>query len=111
MIELSLAKILSAGSPNLIGRDQGEQARETLGIAQLDREAEGVVVQVPEQVSAVSSSFVSGLFSESIRTLGENRFREKYTFLAPAPILTQIEHGIERTSASVDTPTEGRWFK
>lgn len=93
---IDLEKV-SGGSPNLIGRERGEKARSALEIDRLDQERDQVVVvRIPPEVYAVSSSFVLGLFSRSIDALGPEQFRNRYKFDASQSVLQQIEHGIER---------------
>ena len=62
------------------GNPRGVAVRAAVRLDESDAAEEEVVVLVPEDVFAVTSSFLSGLLSKSIRSLGEDRFRELYSF-------------------------------
>lgn len=69
------------GSARVIsGRPKGEarRAKEKLDTYDVIPDM-GYRLVVPEKVFSVSSSFLLGLFGDSIRTLGEARFRERLT--------------------------------
>lgn len=85
---------------NLSGKERGEQARSHFNLDSLDEQGGVVVVKVPEYVYALSSSFFLGLFSPTIKKIGERGFREMYKFDASPLILRQVEHGLVRCISS-----------
>ena len=62
------------------GNPRGAAVREDVDLDASDAEQEPVTIRVPDDVFAVTASFLSGLLSKSIRTLGPDRFRELFTF-------------------------------
>ena len=78
----------------LSGVELGEKARKEFNVDLLDSQQNKVVFFVPDDVYSVNSSFFSGLFQKSIKTLNEKRFREQYTFECDEIIRLNIENGI-----------------
>ena len=72
------------------GYTRGANVRQELGLDQLDGEPDVVVVMVPDDVLAVTSSFFQGLFEDSIKALGATEFRNHYQFVG-APIDDTVE--------------------
>lgn len=71
------------GSPEnrvISGQDAGLAARKAARLEVLDKHSEKVIVNVPSDLFAVTSSFFLGMFTASIRLLGAERFREHYEF-------------------------------
>ena len=66
------------------GRNRGRAVRNEAKIDALDSDDNPVVVRIPEDTFAVTSSFILGLFGDSIARIGEDRFREKYRFEGPS---------------------------
>lgn len=72
----------------LAGKMAGLQARQRFGIDDLDRADRAVVVKIP--VPVVTSSFILGMFSQSVRELGVDGFFRKYQFEANSSVLENI---------------------
>lgn len=80
---------------NLSGHDKGSAARAKFGLDSVDASPKAVTVVVPSYVYAISSSFVQGMFSPSLRSLGSmDAFFKHYRFDASASIIRQIERGL-----------------
>jgi hypothetical protein len=97
---ISLAKY-SQGIGILAGRDRGKAVREAEGLDAVDRSRTPVIVQIPEDVFSVNSSFFLGMFEKSINALGEDEFRRVYAFEGPDAVQT-VEDGI-RTALLMGT--------
>jgi hypothetical protein len=69
------------GNRVLAGREYGQSARKEAKLDDLDALDRDVVVSVPSDFIAVSSSFFRGMFGDSIRRLGESVFRRRYKFV------------------------------
>lgn len=83
----------------LAGRDCGREVRRKENLDDLDRKLIEnsdlhVIVLFPEHIYLVASSFFSGMFADSIRTLGADRFRKQYRFKGPVSSYT-ISDAIE----------------
>jgi hypothetical protein len=78
----------------LAGRDLGEEARRLARIDELDSSGDSVVVKVPVDYIAVTSSWILGAFGASIRSLGEVEFRRRFRFDGK-PIQSVIDDAIE----------------
>lgn len=78
---IDLDKYRSKASRVFAGRSRGEAVRTAAKLDDIDRTEEIVEVHVPEDTFSVNSSFFLGMFGGSIRTLGEDKFREKYRFV------------------------------
>lgn len=100
-VRIDLAKFASEGARVFAGRDRGEAARQKANLELLDQQGVFVEVVVPRHAYSVNSSFFLGMFGDSIRRLGEARFRERYSFSGAAVALV-VEDGIRealRTSS------------
>lgn len=78
----------------LSGVDLGKEAREFFNLDLLDSQSNIVTFKIPDSVYSVNSSFFSGLFQKSIKTLGEKQFRIQYIFDCDDIIRLNIENGI-----------------
>lgn len=87
MKEIKLADYVD-DSRMLSGKDLGQEVRRKLDIETLEKEQDHILIQIPDDVFLVSSSFFKGLFGDSIRTLGRSGFRAKYDFTGPISRLT-----------------------
>lgn len=76
------------------GRDRGVNLREKLKIDEKDNDEEVYEFEIAKSVYSFNSSCFLGLFSESIKKLGEKKFREKYQFNCSDLIRMNIEDGI-----------------
>lgn len=80
---------------NLSGHDKGSAAREKFELNRLDELAEPVEVVIPAFVYAISSSFVQGMFIQSLQKLGSvDAFFKHYRFQAGATVIRQIERAL-----------------
>lgn len=85
---------------NLAGKERGRAAREELDLDTLDHADLKVVFQVSSELYAITDSFLMGLLSKSISTLGGlDKFYEHYDFEADPIVKTQILRGLERAAA------------
>lgn len=96
MTEINLAQLTRNGEVrNLAGHERGQAARALFELDRLDKSAEPIVVVVPEDVYLLSPSFIQGMFSESIKSLGDrSAFLGRYSFRATPSVLRQIDSGI-----------------
>lgn len=62
------------------GREFGIEVRCKIDLDSRDQDFETYYIQISDDTMAINSSFFGGLFSESVLTLGAERFREKYIF-------------------------------
>lgn len=93
---IELRKYSDPGVGVLAGRERGEAVRKEERLDALDRDESAVVdVVIPDEVFSVNSSFTLGMFTESIRKLGPDRFRAKYRFRGPNAERTR-EEGIKK---------------
>ena len=73
----------------LSGKVPGMAARKRFDLDQLDRSPSRVQVVIP--VPVVTSSFILGMFSQSVERLGVEGFFDKYHFEASPGVLENIE--------------------
>lgn len=81
---------------SLSGQPRGLQARAHYRLDELDNLAEQVVVHAPDNLDALTPSFVQGLFATSVHRLGRERFFNHYKFDVSPEIRSDIEVGVER---------------
>ena len=93
MKEIDLSK-LTKNVKVISGRDRGIELREKLKIDEKDNDEEIYEFKIAQDVYSFNSSCFLGLFSNSIKKLGEKRFREKYQFNCSDLIKMNIEDGI-----------------
>lgn len=91
---IRLDKIKGNEKKILSGRPNGEAERKTLKIDELDNTEFSYKIYVPDTVYSLNSSFFGGLFDESLKKLGEEKFREKYVFDCSEAIMKNVEDGI-----------------
>ncbi len=78
------------------GRPKGQALRQKLELNAFDKTPDTAVVNVPDDVVSLNSSFFLGLFAESVKSLGEKQFRTKYIFECPDEIREDIDDGIQQ---------------
>ena len=78
-IDLNEARI-PPSSEVITGRDCGEEFRRRFQLDKLDVSTDDVQVLIPPEVISVNTSFLLGLFGDSVRRLGRDAFMRKYTF-------------------------------
>lgn len=83
-LEINLADL--GAVHNLVGEEEGKEARRRFKLDELDASGGRAVVVIPDNIFAVSHSFWSGLFADTIKKHGRAKFHAKYKFKA-APIL------------------------
>lgn len=76
----------------LSGKMPGRLARAKYLLDEIDASDRRVVVRV--KVPVLTSSFILGMFSQSVRKLGVEKFREKYYFEANKGIMDNIDVNI-----------------
>lgn len=86
----------------LSGVDLGVSARKAFNLDLLDSQGNIVTFRIPDEVYSVNSSFFSGMFQKSIKTLGEKVFRERYIFECDDIIKMNIENGISNIVNTMD---------
>lgn len=91
---------LPSGNRMLSGKEVGMSAREKYHLDELDN-AEGIV-NVTIDVPVVTSSFILGMFSQSVQKLGVGNFFKKYHFKTSEDTMKNIEINV-RYSATNDT--------
>jgi hypothetical protein len=81
---------------NLTSKQKGLDLRVHFALDDLDDAEGSVEVIVPEDIYAISPSFVLGLFSGSLKEFGSpDGFFSHYNFSADSDIREQIEEGVE----------------
>ncbi len=85
VIELKLPE----GKRLLSGKEVGVHARQEFGLDLYDDQVGYVEVKILAPV--VTSSFILGMFSKSVKKLGLDQFFEKYRFDAKDEIIKNIE--------------------
>lgn len=78
----------------LSGVDRGAEVRAEIGLNLMDSQENQVLFVIPPDVYSLNCSFFSGLFHQSLRQLGEKKFRELYQFECTDIIRKNIEDGI-----------------
>ena len=94
MDRIDLSKINGKKYKVLSGVELGEKARVEFNIDLLDKQKNEVEFFIPDDVYSVNSSFFSGLFQKSIKALGVNEFKNRYTFTCDDIIRMNIDNGI-----------------
>ncbi len=77
------------GKRMLSGKEVGVNARAEHNLDNLDKVEGYVQIDIP--VPVVTSSFILGMFSKSVQTLGLEKFFDKYRFNARDEIIRNIE--------------------
>lgn len=87
------------GGPTYIGRDQGEAARESFKLDELESSGllKRVIVDIPPETYNINSSFFLGLFGASIRRAGSrDKFLSLFEFETHGKNYQVIKRSIER---------------
>ena len=80
MIVLDLSKYKEKDRPRTFsGRDRGEEIRGFLNLDVLDVDGNQYEISIPDEIVCTSSPFILGVVGDSIKFLGESKFRNKYT--------------------------------
>lgn len=84
-ILIDLGKYVSPDVKNLSGRPKGEKVRTQLDLDNLDESPDSIIViESPDRLRVIASSFFLGMLGQSVRNLGEEKFLKHYTFKGPA---------------------------
>ena len=91
---------------NLSGHERGLKARESFKLDQLDLDGIRHVIHVPEDIYGISPSFVQGLFSATLKKLGNDidEFRRHYEIDATDLVRRQIERGLHNIVLDRSSP-------
>ena len=85
-------------------RDRGTQIRDTLSLEELETIDEPIKIVFPEQVTSFTSGFFQALFGQSVRNLGEVKFRRVYDIqVGHNRLKADIEEGI-RNAQNLSSP-------
>lgn len=95
-MEIDFGKFRRANSRVYSGRAEGYKVRDNLKLNELDLKSDMIKIKVPKDTLSLNTSFFLGVFGESVRTLGDNQFRNKYEFDCPSIVKRQIDDGITR---------------
>jgi len=93
-LKIELDKILK-DKKILSGKDNGIALRTKLKMDEKDKDDNTYEVIISKEVYSFNSSYFLGLFEDSIKKIGESKFREKYKFDCTPVIMENIEDGIK----------------
>lgn len=79
--EIDMLKFRGNNSTVYTGRPQGEAARKELKLDEFDTGAGNVRFIIPKNTTTITPSFFLGLIFDSIKKLGIETYRKKYTFV------------------------------
>ena len=104
------------GSIVFSGRARGECLRSVLHLDAIDArdnsKGGGLVnVIVPKDVVALNTSFFLGMFGPSIRALGEEEFRKRYSFQCADTVRDDVNQGILYALRNDSNPLQVRDFR
>ena len=80
----------------LAGPERGLAAREQYKLDVLDLSDEKIEVIAPDDLEAISPSFVQGFLAKSFQRLGEEGLFQKYQFKLNELLVDDVRDGIER---------------
>jgi len=92
---IDLKNYSTPGAIFLSGRPKGEGIRNEIGLDRVDT-SETVIVEIPDSIISLNSSFFLGLFGPSVRKLGPEEFRRRFSFNGPAAIYRDIDDGVRQ---------------
>ncbi len=95
-MQIDLSELVGDDGVVLAGMERGTAARNLFVLDSLDSGADDVVITAPENLEAISPSFVQGFLAGSLRHLGEDGLRSKYRFELNELLLEDIAGGIKR---------------
>jgi hypothetical protein len=75
---VDLSEVIPPMHELLSGEQWGREIRGQAELDRLDHEPGRVVIQLPEWVMSVTTSFIRGFLRDSVLTLGGDGFRTKY---------------------------------
>lgn len=95
-MRIDLIDLVGKDGVVLAGMERGTAAREHYSLDKLDTAADDVVVSAPENLEAISPSFVQGFLAGSLKNLGQDGLNSKYRFELNELLLEDIRDGIKR---------------
>jgi len=92
---------VAGGGHTLLGKERGISVRKHFDLDTKDADNNHYVVVLPEALYSISSSFFSGMFSQSVKKLhGQDAFFEKYYFDGPLHLRRQVLDSVEKSAGS-----------
>ena len=64
----------------LAGRDSGEELNRILNLNDIEKKYKRILIKIPNYVYSFNSSFFLGMFGETVKKLGRDKFKDKYIF-------------------------------
>ena len=95
----------------LMGRKLANENRLRLDLDNLDKSSERVRIIISDDFKSLNSSYFLGLFGESIRTLGKEKFIEKYKFECKETFKKSIKKYITLLENKKGDDKNGKWNK
>ena len=95
-MQIDLIELVGNDGVVLAGMERGAAARDLFVLDTLDSSPEDVVITAPENLEAISPSFVQGFLAGSLKRLGEDGLKTKYKFELNDLLLEDITGGIKR---------------
>lgn len=78
------------------GRKRGGEDRKRFNVNTLDQDDDRVEFIVPNSTYSMTSSYFLGLFGDSIRKFGRDKFLHKYLIIAPPHVERKVDDWISR---------------
>lgn len=92
---VDLANYRSHGARVFAGRQHGFDCRKKAKLESHDSDKREVVVRIPSDTYAITSSFFLAMFGASIRNHGLDRFYELYSFTGWPAADEMVREGVE----------------
>lgn len=95
-IIIDLNEYRTPGQPVLSGNHRGVSIRNTIGLDSYDDNPKQILIDIPEDILIMTSSFFLGLFSKSVKKFGSKEiFQNHYSFKCNERVLKTINNDIE----------------
>ena len=99
--KIELKRYLLSDSNYLSGNLGGKEARKDLELDKFDKNNGHMTIFISEEIIGIGFSFFLGLFSPSIKKLGEKKFRKRFIFdyeniQTEKLVKLDVEYGINR---------------
>jgi len=95
-VQIDLRKLVGNDGVILAGMERGVAARELFTLDSLDSGSDEVVITAPDNLEAISPSFVQGFLAGSLKHLGEDGLKTKYKFDLDKHLCEDFSGGIKR---------------
>ena len=79
----------------LIGRNFGKIDRNGMGLEKWEKEQDEIIIEIDDKYTTIGSSYWLAMFGQSVRDLGEEEFREIYTFKCKKAFKESIDKFID----------------